>query len=300
MSLPKWLSLLVCCAIFPVSALETTYRVQQGDTLYGIARRRGVPLKAILALNPDIKQPNQLRVGQSLVVGTARPQVATAPPTPQRAFTVVSLPNRGLPGNLEGAAAIGCGHTYEPALTLLAPKESPGLTIDTQPTFYWVTPKLHWKDVPMEKMPKLAFILQELNSEGQPTREVFKTVFLSSGPAEITRLTLPKPWLDLDKTYLWTVNILCDPNNVTQDAVAAGRVRRVLLKPDLQTRMMKADANQRIVLFKEAGLWFDTLRTAHAADRLPETLTEAGFVNLKSPPVMCWQGDGSHTALCPG
>jgi len=72
-----------------------------------------------------------------------------------------------------------------------------------------------------------------------------------------------------------------------------------MLKPDLQTRMVEADANQRLVLFKEAGRWFDILRTANAASRLPEVLTEAGFPDLKSPPVMCWQGDGNSTALCP-
>jgi hypothetical protein len=45
-----------------------TYTVQQGDTLAKIARKLGVSLKALEQANPQIKNPNQLVVGQVIAV----------------------------------------------------------------------------------------------------------------------------------------------------------------------------------------------------------------------------------------
>lgn len=61
--------------------------VASGDTLSGIARRNGVELDALLKANPDITNPNLIRVGQQirLPVDTferAAPPVTTAAPKP--------------------------------------------------------------------------------------------------------------------------------------------------------------------------------------------------------------------------
>lgn len=44
------------------------YKVVRGDTLSGIAKRYGLSLPEILALNPDIKNPNLILVGQLIRV----------------------------------------------------------------------------------------------------------------------------------------------------------------------------------------------------------------------------------------
>jgi len=41
-------------------------KVKAGDTLSGIAKKNGTTLKAILAANPNIKNANQIRVGQTI------------------------------------------------------------------------------------------------------------------------------------------------------------------------------------------------------------------------------------------
>ncbi len=50
-----------------VSPEGTTYVVQPGDTLYGIAVRFGVSLEALIQAN-GIEDPNQLQAGQVLVI----------------------------------------------------------------------------------------------------------------------------------------------------------------------------------------------------------------------------------------
>lgn len=44
------------------------YTVVNGDTLWGIAKRYGVTLEQILKLNPQISNPNLIRVGQEVRV----------------------------------------------------------------------------------------------------------------------------------------------------------------------------------------------------------------------------------------
>ena len=46
------------------AAQEEWYTVVKGDTLWGLSMRYGVPLSRIIDLNPDIRNPNLIYVGQ--------------------------------------------------------------------------------------------------------------------------------------------------------------------------------------------------------------------------------------------
>lgn len=53
----------------PTPAAGTiTYTVKKGDTLYAIAEKYKVTVKAIEAANPDLKDPNFIKIGQKLVI----------------------------------------------------------------------------------------------------------------------------------------------------------------------------------------------------------------------------------------
>ncbi len=47
---------------------RTTYVIKAGDTLYAIAIRFKVTVQAILAANPEITNPNQIAIGQKIVI----------------------------------------------------------------------------------------------------------------------------------------------------------------------------------------------------------------------------------------
>ncbi|MGI6647610.1 MAG: LysM peptidoglycan-binding domain-containing protein [Bacillota bacterium] len=54
---------------------EIRYTIRAGDTLYALARRYGTSVEAILRANPGI-DPNNLRVGQQIIIPTAPPATA--------------------------------------------------------------------------------------------------------------------------------------------------------------------------------------------------------------------------------
>ena len=67
----------------------TVYTVQPGDTLALIAEHFGVSLEQILAANPQIFNPNLIRVGQRIVIPNQAPAPVTpAPGTGQQIYTV--------------------------------------------------------------------------------------------------------------------------------------------------------------------------------------------------------------------
>ncbi len=51
----------------PTQTLQS-HIVQKGDTLWGIARRYGTSLEALLAQNPDIANPNLIYIGQKVML----------------------------------------------------------------------------------------------------------------------------------------------------------------------------------------------------------------------------------------
>ena len=53
-----------------VPSKSKSYSIKSGDTLSQIAKRQGTTLKALLAANPSIKDPNKIRIGQKIKMST--------------------------------------------------------------------------------------------------------------------------------------------------------------------------------------------------------------------------------------
>lgn len=92
-------------------ALASTYTVQSGDTLSGIAARSGVSLSAIEAANPQIHNPNLIYVNQKVDVPDGRSGVTPIPgpaapaPTSATASADEGSSTTSQPAASEGTAA---------------------------------------------------------------------------------------------------------------------------------------------------------------------------------------------------
>lgn len=62
-------------------AFSDQYRVRSGDTMRKIARAFGVSLAALIAANPQIKDPDRIKVGQVIHVPPTDPKTHTQPVT---------------------------------------------------------------------------------------------------------------------------------------------------------------------------------------------------------------------------
>ena len=95
----------------PAPVVTVTYTVKKGDTLSLIARRHDTTTATILRLNPQIRNPNRIYVGQRILV----PAPAQQPPADPSAATVrtriylVALDDAGQSGQ-----PIGCNDSLVP------------------------------------------------------------------------------------------------------------------------------------------------------------------------------------------
>jgi len=91
-----------------------TYTVKPGDTLSKIAKRKGVTLAQLLQANPQIKNPNKIRVGQVINVpnGSAKPiapKPAPATPVAPKPAPAPAPPSTTAAGALGAAIAAELG-----------------------------------------------------------------------------------------------------------------------------------------------------------------------------------------------
>ncbi len=83
----------------------TVYVVQRGDTLGTIARRYQTTIATLLRLNPQIRNPNRIFVGQRL-------RVPVLPPTDPGGFTITRIHLI----SLDDGGPLGCGDTLVPVV----------------------------------------------------------------------------------------------------------------------------------------------------------------------------------------
>ena len=62
-------------------------KIKSGDTLSQIAKNKGMTLKALLAANPQIKNANQIRVGQTITIPPKAMQAGSASKNPYAGMT---------------------------------------------------------------------------------------------------------------------------------------------------------------------------------------------------------------------
>jgi len=91
-----------------------TYVVKPGDTLSKIAKANGVTVAQLLQANPQIKDPNKIRVGQSInVPATLKTQTDTTKPLPANLVPAVAAAAAGAIGEALAAELGRLSAKYE-------------------------------------------------------------------------------------------------------------------------------------------------------------------------------------------
>ncbi len=200
-----------------------------------------------------VKYPDNLAQSQNQNTET----VSFNPPEPE---------DNGAPaGNREGAGSHGlCKITNQekdiapliaimPEVSVKAANKDKkyiwGETISSNPTL--------WFYVAYPVNSQVEFILQD-----EAENEIYKTTFTLENTQGIISLALPENQVNLetDKSYHWYLYVICNPESSPDDFVE-GWIKRTNLTSKIQHQLESATSLERISIYAENGLWFDTLST---------------------------------------
>jgi hypothetical protein len=198
-------------------------------------------------------------------------------------------PRRGTPGNTEGGATRSPQQCVQgkKMLTALVPASGGGETISAYPTFFWYQPETSAKSV--------EFVLRD--SRGQ---EVYSTQYAIAGKKGIMSLELPafatmSP-LAVDQEYYWQLALICDPFDRSADYLVEGWLQRVEANPLLATHTKMANHQDRVAIYANERLWYETLSELVAlrrqrpndvalADAWAKLLNSAGLDMISEEPL---------------
>lgn len=140
-----------------------------------------------------------------------------------------------------------------------------GETISSNPTF--------WFYIAYPVNSQVEFILQD-----EAEKEIYKTTFKLDKTPGIVSLTLPKNKLSLEtnNSYYWYIYVTCNPESSPDDFVE-GWIKRVDLISDINKQLESAKPLERIAIYAENGLWFDTL---NSIDRLRQIEPENNNLSI--------------------
>ena len=129
--------------------------------------------------------------------------------------------------------------------------DSVALTTQAQPSLYWYQSKAAKTQcevtVTEPKNPKPLLLLKS----STPT------------PAGIHAIRLAKFQIELkpDVVYRWSVAVIEDPDNRSQDIVANGVIKRIAPSDELAARLGQASDQDKPALYAENGIWYDALQS---------------------------------------
>ncbi len=184
-------------------------------------------------------------------------------------FQAPSGPDSPLPVNREAggkrdiADAQPCVISDQP-LTAIVPTSGLGTTVAEYPTVFWYMPKTRASGV--------EFVLADTKN-----REIYRVNYAldksaeGSAPSGIMSLPLPtlanfSP-LKIGQNYRWQLALVCDANSRDKDVVASGWIQRVSPSPNLALRVKQANPQERVTIYANERLWYETLITLNQLRR---------------------------------
>lgn len=167
------------------------------------------------------------------------------PPPPPTNPDSSSAGGRRDPSNCPQDAGVAI---IRPLLTALSPTTKPGLTVAERPTFLVYVPKTSAKDA-------------EFSLRNRDGRGVYRTLIALTNTPALINITLPvqaKP-LEIDKPYIWSFAIICNPNDRLDDRFVTGMIQRLALDSTQLRQIQQAPPREQIALYQKADAWYDAL-----------------------------------------
>ena len=180
-----------------------------------------------------------------------------------RAFSPPRPPSSNLPDRREGGATRGPCIMDRKLLTALVPVSGVGQTIDQYPTIYWYTPKMSSKEA---VAPALEFTLRDANDQKIYSAQypLAKSADGIVGTPGLMSLRVDKSYpLKVGQEYNWELRLMCDSTDSdrSDDQIVEGGFKRVEAAPNLALRLERATPQDRVAIYANAQLWYETLGT---------------------------------------
>ena len=164
-------------------------------------------------------------------------------------------PGQGMPKGTVGGGSRpsvpGCLIPSESEATpiLLAPKRYLGLTTQSHPTF--------WVYLPATSAKTIEFSLFDHTRKG-----IYQVSLPIPSSAGLTAIPLPKagPGLSYDRSYHWTIALVCNPKRRPEDWVTGGWIQRQKLSDRLQqTLNQNSNSIDQATSYLQSNFWYDAL-----------------------------------------
>lgn len=196
-----------------------------------------------------------------LAATAAFAQETPAPTTPPKAkpkrtvLTYVLPPDAAMGVRTDGDGGSRAGGAKLPSLSVLTP-DHVAFTTQAQPSLFW------FQDGPAPKGVNARFELTLVDPKNpQPVLKVGNALSSQQdvGPG-VRRIQLARHNVKLDPgvAYKWSVALVPDSKNRSQDLVASGAIKMIPPSPELTAELANADAD-KVSAFAAKGVWYDAL-----------------------------------------
>ncbi|MCG5060500.1 MAG: DUF928 domain-containing protein [Limnoraphis sp. WC205] len=223
-------------------------------------------------------------------------------------------PNRGAPGTRADAGSRGgsgqCSKLEKP-ITALIPTTNWGETIAAHPTF--------WLYIPTSSAATVELVLKPEGSDDVLYEVKFP---VTQGPGIVSfRPPETAPPLEEGKAYRWMFNFYCSSevlnastrSNIQSNFTVSGIVARVAPSRALKQQLEKAGLTEKLNLYAENGLWYETLtqlaerrrtdpQNSEVADQWMDLLQHKAVLlnNIAQEPILaCCQLEPKNTLSLP-
>jgi hypothetical protein len=116
--------------------------------------------------------------------------------------------------------------------------------------------------MPQTVAPETEFVLRDKN-----VKDIYRVRYSLPkatknivSPPGIKSLTIPNLYpLEIGQEYFWQLALICNPSDREEDIIVEGVIKRVEPDRTLASRLQQATPEDRIALYAEAQLWYETL-----------------------------------------